>query len=135
MGTDEVLSHLAAKVFVDTEVRISIPCQTGPAAIGASRRGPRGKGLSMAYNKLNPLEKELLIRLYRRSPGVRLAEFCAANNVSTAAFKTWLKRYDAEGLSGLYRTKKTPRLLPEGVDETEENLRRGSYGPGWSSNG
>lgn len=78
----------------------------------------------MAYNKLNPLEKELLIRLYRRSPGVRLAEFCAANNVSTAAFKTWLRRYDAEGLSGLYRTKKTPRLLPEGVDETEENLRR-----------
>ena len=28
------------------------------------------------------------------------------------------------GLSGLYRSKKTPSLLPEGVDETEETLRR-----------
>lgn len=78
----------------------------------------------MAYNKLNPLEKELLIKLYRRSPGVRMSDFCRANNVSEAAFKTWLKRYDAEGLAGLYRSKRTPSLLPEGVDETEENLRR-----------
>lgn len=47
-----------------------------------------------------------------------------ANNVSEAAFKTWLKKYGAEGLSGLYRSKKTPSLLPEDVDETEETLRR-----------
>lgn len=78
----------------------------------------------MGYNKLNPLEKELLIKLYRRSPGVRLADFCAANNVSTAAFKSWVKRYDAEGLAGLYRSRRTPSILPEGVDESEENLRR-----------
>ena len=75
-------------------------------------------------NILNPLEKELLIRLYRGNPDVRLSDFCHANNVSEAAFKTWLKRYDAEGLSGLYRSKKTPSILPEGVDETEESLRR-----------
>lgn len=75
-------------------------------------------------NILNPLEKELLIRLYRSNPDVRLSDFCHANNVSEAAFKTWLKRYDAEGLSGLYRSKKTPSILPEGVDETEESLRR-----------
>ena len=78
----------------------------------------------MANNILNPLEKELLIKLYRKSPGVKLSDFCAANNVSTAAFKAWLKRYDADGLAGLYRTRKTPSILPEGVDETEENLRR-----------
>ena len=78
----------------------------------------------MPNNILNPLEKELLIRLYRRSPGVRMSDFCRANNVSEAAFKTWLKKYDAEGLAGLYRSKKTPSILPEGVDETEENLRR-----------
>lgn len=78
----------------------------------------------MGYNKLNPLEKELLIKLWRRSPNVKLTEFCAANSVSQAAFKAWLKKYDAEGISGLYRTKKTPNLLPEGIDETEENLRR-----------
>ena len=78
----------------------------------------------MANNILNPLEKELLIKLYRRSPGVKMSDFCSANTVSEAAFKTWLKKYDAEGLSGLYRSKRTPSLLPEGVDETEENLRR-----------
>lgn len=78
----------------------------------------------MAYNKLNPLEKELLIKLYRRSPDVKIADFCAANGVSAAAFNSWLKKYDEGGLQALYRTKKTPTLLPEGVDETEENLRR-----------
>ena len=75
-------------------------------------------------NILNPLEKELLIKLYRNNPGVKMADFCNANNVSTAAFQSWLRKYDAEGLAGLYRSKKTPALLPEGVDETEENLRR-----------
>ena len=51
----------------------------------------------MGYNKLIPLEKELFIKLYRRSPSVRLADFCSASNVSAAAFKPWVKRYDAEG--------------------------------------
>ena len=53
-----------------------------------------------------------------------MADFCAVNNVSTATFKTWLKRYETNGLAGLYRTKKTPTILPEGIDENEENLRR-----------
>lgn len=78
----------------------------------------------MSNNILNPLEKELLIKLYRKNPDVKLSDFCRTNNVSEAAFKSWLKKYDAEGLSGLYRSKKTPTILPEGVDETEENLRR-----------
>ena len=75
-------------------------------------------------NILNPLEKELLIKLYRRSPGVKMSDFCNANNVSVAAFQSWLKKYEKDGLSGLYRSKKTPTILPEGVDETEESLRR-----------
>ncbi len=78
----------------------------------------------MSNNILNPLEKELLIRLYRKNPDVRLSDFCRANNISAAAFKAWLKRYDAEGLAGLYRSKKTPTVLPEGIDETEGSLRR-----------
>mgnify|MGYP000069304572 CR=1 FL=1 len=72
----------------------------------------------MSNNILNPLEKELLIRLYRSNPDIKLSDFCRANNVSEAAFKTWLKKYGAD------RSKKTPSLLPEGVDETEETLRR-----------
>ncbi len=78
----------------------------------------------MTKNILNPLEKEVLIKLYRRSPGVKLGEFCRANNISDAAFKSWMKKYDEEGLEGLYRSKKTPELLPEGVDKTVENYRR-----------
>ena len=78
----------------------------------------------MGYNKLNPLEKEMLIRLYRRNPNTTMSDFCAANNVSTAAFKSWVKKYDEGGLAALYRSKKTPSILPEGVDENEENLRR-----------
>ena len=78
----------------------------------------------MGYNKLNPLEKEMLIRLYRRNPNVKMSDFCEANGVSTAAFKGWVKKYDEGGLAALYRTKKTPSILPEGVDENEENLRR-----------
>ena len=78
----------------------------------------------MSYNKLNPLEKELLINLYRNNPNTKLGDFCAANNVSTAAFSGWMKKYDEGGLAALYRSKQTPSLLPEGVDENEETLRR-----------
>ena len=81
----------------------------------------------MANNILNPLEKELLIKLYRRSPGVKISEFCAANNVSTAAFQTWLKRYDSDGLAGLYRSRKTPSILPEGVKKTRRILGESSF--------
>ena len=78
----------------------------------------------MGNNILNPLEKELLIKLYRRSPGIKLGEFCHINNVSDAALKMWIKKYDEDGLEGLYRSKKTPELLPEGVDKTAENYKR-----------
>ena len=87
-------------------------------------RTPEEDDACMGCNKLNPLEKEVLVKLYRRNPDARMSEFSAANNVSAAAFSSWLKKYDAEGLAGLYRSKKTPSILPEGVAETEENLRR-----------
>ena len=82
------------------------------------------EGNRMGSNILNPLEKEMLIKLYRRSPGIKFGEFCRINNVSDAAFKAWIKKYDEEGLEGLYRSKKTPELLPEGVDKTAENYKR-----------
>lgn len=34
------------------------------------------------------------------------------------------KKYDTEGLAGLYRSKSTPQLTPPGIDETTESLRR-----------
>jgi len=75
-------------------------------------------------NILNPLEKEMLIKLYRRSPGVKLGDFCHTNSISDTAFRAWIKRYDEEGLEGLYRSKKTPELLSEGMDKTTENYKR-----------
>jgi transposase-like protein len=75
-------------------------------------------------NILNPLEKEVLIKMYRRNPGIKVVEFCRANNISEAAFKTWLKKYEEEGLEGLYRSKKVPELLPDGVEKTAENYKR-----------
>jgi transposase-like protein len=78
----------------------------------------------MGNNILNPLEKEMLIKLYHRSPGVKLGEFCHANNISDGAFKSWIKKYEEDGLEGLYRSKRMPELLPEGMDKTAENYKR-----------
>ncbi|MEG2533733.1 MAG: hypothetical protein RSB04_12055 [Gordonibacter sp.] len=55
----------------------------------------------MAYNMINPLEKEFLVKLYRRSPNVKMSEFCTANSVSVAAFASWMKKYDEGGLEAL----------------------------------
>jgi len=75
-------------------------------------------------NILNALQKELLINLYKRSPGVKMVEFCRANNVSCTSFKTWMRQYDGAGLEGLYRSNKTPEILPAGADKTLENYKR-----------
>lgn len=74
---------------------------------------------------LNPFEKELLIKRYRSNPDVKLNGFCIANNISAAAFKNWIKQYDAGGIEGLYRASKDSLpILPQGVDATEENYKR-----------
>ena len=38
----------------------------------------------MSNNILNPLEKELLIRLYRSNPDIKLSDFCRANKIGRA---------------------------------------------------
>lgn len=56
----------------------------------------------MSYHKLNPLEKEYLIKQYRARPGVRMADFCERHQVVVSAFQEWLKHYDAEGFIAEY---------------------------------
>lgn len=74
---------------------------------------------------LNPLEKEILIKRYRSNPDVKLDEFCTVNNISTSAFKNWLKQYDSGGIDGLNRASKdSVPLLPEDTDATTENYKR-----------
>lgn len=74
--------------------------------------------------RLNPLEKEMLIRLYRRNPDIRLAQFCEANGVTPITFKKWMQQYDENGLEGLITPKDDTSILPGHLDRTEENYKR-----------
>lgn len=69
----------------------------------------------------NPFEKELLIKTYRKS-NMKLSDFCSLHNVSTTAIKSWMEKYDAQGIEGLARGSKID-ILPEGIDRTEENYK------------
>jgi len=74
---------------------------------------------------LDPLQKEFLIRRFRSDPDVKLTTFCETNNVSEAAFRKWLKQYEAGGLEGLARADaETGLVLPDGIERTEENYKR-----------
>lgn len=74
---------------------------------------------------LNPLEKEFLIKMYRRTEGVKVADFCEANGVSEPAFRKWMKQYDEGGIEGLNsKSRENVEVLPEGVEPTMENLKK-----------
>lgn len=84
---------------------------------------PRKEFTFMANHK-NPLEKELLIKMYKNST-YKLSEFCTLNNVSDSAFKKWLTQYEQDGLEGLARADKDLKdVLPIGIDKTEEAYKR-----------
>lgn len=73
----------------------------------------------------NPLEKEFLVKQFKRNTQIKLSDFCRTNNVSDAAFRKWLKLYDSGGIEALSRADKSmPEVLPEGVDRTEESYKR-----------
>lgn len=74
---------------------------------------------------LNPLEKELFIRQFKRNDRVILYEFCTANNVSMNSFRSWVKQYESGGLEALARQDNTlPDVFPEDFVHTEENYKR-----------
>ena len=77
--------------------------------------------------RLNPLEKEVLIKRYQANPGTDINDFCEINGISVTAFKNWLKKYSEEGIEGLItngRGSEVQIILPEGVEQTQENLKR-----------
>jgi len=70
---------------------------------------------------LNPLEKELIIRLYKDNPKHETSEFCDINHVSVSAFKKWMKQYEKGGSEGLARADSgIGDVLPPGIDRSEE---------------
>ena len=76
---------------------------------------------------LNPLEKELLISRFRSRSDNDINTFCEVNNISITAFKNWMKKYDERGIEGLITRMNGDEIqmvLPDGIDPTNENLKR-----------
>lgn len=78
----------------------------------------------MSRKRLNPFEKEFLIRQFRESSTLKLSQFCQANGITVQTFRKWVAQYDAAGIEGLSRGSKYPELLPGSVDPTVENYKK-----------
>ena len=78
----------------------------------------------MSRKRLNPFEKEFLIRQFRESSALKLPQFCEANGITAQTFRRWMAQYDAAGIEGLSRGSKYPELLPGSVDPTVENYKK-----------
>lgn len=78
----------------------------------------------MSRKRLNPFEKEFLIRQFRESSTLKLSQFCRANGITAQTFRKWMVQYDAAGIEGLSRGSKYPELLPGSVDPTVENYKK-----------
>lgn len=74
--------------------------------------------------RLNPFEKELLIKLFRKSKDISKREFCRANNVTLQTFNKWIEQYDSAGIEGLAAGSRLPDVLPEGINPTEEAYKK-----------
>ena len=78
----------------------------------------------MSRKRLNPFEKEFLIRQFRENSSLKLREFCEANRVTPQTFRKWMDQYDAAGIEGLSRGSRYPDLLPGSLDPTVENYKK-----------
>lgn len=74
---------------------------------------------------LNPLEKEFLIRKYKSNPRLKMTDFCIANDISSAPFRSGLNSIMRVAWKGLAcADSKVKDVLPEGIDRTEESYKR-----------
>jgi len=78
----------------------------------------------MSRKRLNPFEKEFLIRRFREASDLKLADFCKANGITAQSFRKWMEQYDAAGIEGLVKGSKLPDLFPNGFDPTIENYKK-----------
>lgn len=74
---------------------------------------------------LDPLQKEYIVQLYKRSRDVKLKEFCRIQQVTEVSLKKWIALYEKEGLRALCRANSngTGPYPPE-LDFPPEELRR-----------
>jgi len=78
----------------------------------------------MSRKRLNPFEKEFLIRQFPEASSLKLSEFCRANVVTAQTFRRWMAQYYATGIEGLSKGSQYPNLLPGSVDPTVENYKK-----------
>ena len=78
----------------------------------------------MSRKRLNPFEKEFLIRQFRENSRLKLTEFCKANGVTAQTFRNWMNQYDAAGIEGLSKGSHYPNLLTGNVDPIIENYKK-----------
>ena len=78
----------------------------------------------MSRKRLNPFEKEFLIRQFRENSNLKLKPFCEANGVTAQTFRKWMEQYDAAGIEGLSRGSRYSDLLPGSLDPTVENYKK-----------
>ena len=78
----------------------------------------------MSRKRLNPFEKEFLIRQFRENSDLKLPEFCRANGVTAQTFRKWMIQYDSAGIEGLSRGSNYPDLIPGNVEPTLENYKK-----------
>ena len=78
----------------------------------------------MSRKRLNPFEKEFLIRQFREASKLKISEFCQATGVPFLTFRKWMEQYDAAGIEGLAKGSKYPDLLPGNADPTVENYKK-----------
>ena len=78
----------------------------------------------MSRRRLNPFEKEFLIRQYRESSNLKITDFCRVNGITTQTFHRWMDQYYTAGIEGLSRGSKYPELLPRTLDPTVENYKK-----------
>ena len=78
----------------------------------------------MSRKRLNPFEKEFLIRQFRENSNLKLRQFCEANGVTAQTFRKWMDQYDAAGIEGLSRGSRYSDLLPGSIDPTVENYKK-----------
>ena len=50
----------------------------------------------MSRKRLNPFEKEFLIRQFRENSSLKLREFCEANRVTPQTFRGWISMTQPE---------------------------------------
>ena len=78
----------------------------------------------MSKRRLNPFEKEFLIRQFRENSGLSMGRFCEANGITVQSLRKWMSQYDSAGIEGLAKGSKYPDLLPKNLDPTEENYKK-----------